>query len=213
MANASYLPARERRTQILAAAKRVFARRGYHDTNISHICDALGIARGTLYQHFKSKQDVFAAIVEDLLARVREALAAVPPLEIPKRARPTREQAVAYSGQCLRAMLAVVFADEASLRILVREAVGLDVRIDRILQSLDAIVVDRYARDLAIAQRAGVVRADVDPRTAALYALGGIQKLALDALAREGKRIDLDALTRDATRMHMLGLLSDEVTR
>jgi hypothetical protein len=110
-------------------------------------------------------------------------------------------------------MLAAIFVDEASLRILVREAVGLDLRIDAILHAIDALVVDRFAADLRVAQRARIVRADVDPRAAALFTVGGIQKLALDALARERKKIDLDALTRDATRMHMLGLLSDEVKR
>ncbi|NUO53388.1 MAG: TetR/AcrR family transcriptional regulator, partial [Polyangiaceae bacterium] len=64
MANAGYFPAPERRQQILDSAKQVFAKRGYHDTNISHICEDLGIARGTLYQYFKSKHEVFAAIVE-----------------------------------------------------------------------------------------------------------------------------------------------------
>ena len=64
MAHAGYLPGPERRRQILAGAKRVFARRGYHDTNISHICDDLGIGRGTLYQYFASKRDVFAAIAD-----------------------------------------------------------------------------------------------------------------------------------------------------
>jgi hypothetical protein len=72
-------------------------------------------------------------------------------------------------------------------------------------------VVDRFADDLRVAQRAGIVRADVDARAAALFTMGGVQKLALDALARAPGRVDLDALTRDATRMHMLGLLSDEV--
>jgi len=31
----------------------------------------MGIARGTLYQYFTSKKDVFAAIVEEMLGRVR----------------------------------------------------------------------------------------------------------------------------------------------
>jgi AcrR family transcriptional regulator len=207
----AYLPGPERRRRILEGAKRVFAARGYHDTNISHICDDLGIARGTLYQYFRSKQDVFTAVIEELLDRVRRFVADKPPLPaMPSGARPTAEQAVRYTAKSLREMLGAVFEDEASLRILVREAVGLDVHVDRILRAIDAIVIDRFAADLATAQRAGIIRADVDPRTAALFTMGGVQKLALAALAADGK-VDLDALATEATRLQLVGLLDKEI--
>ena len=211
MSYAAYLAAPEGRRRILECAKRVFARRGYHDTNISHICEALGIARGTLYQHFTSKKDVFAAIIEEMLDRVRAAVAREPVVEIPTGMRPTRSQVIDYAAASLRRVLDAVFADEASLRILVREAVGLDVGIDAILHAIDELVVDRFAGDLEAARRAGIVRADVDPRAAALFVLGGIQKVALDALGHDSGTIDLGRLAARVTRMNMLGLLAEEV--
>jgi AcrR family transcriptional regulator len=210
MSYAGYLAGPERRKRILESAKRVFARRGYHETNISHICDSLGIARGTLYQYFTSKKDVFSAIVEEMLERVRAAMAAEPPIEIPAGFHPTREQSIRYAAASLERILYAVFADEASLRILVREAVGLDVRIDAVVHAIDELVIDRCAADLEVARRAGVLRADVDPRSAALFVLGGIQKLALDALGRD-HAIDLRALALEATKMNMLGLLAPEL--
>jgi AcrR family transcriptional regulator len=211
MANAGYLAGPERRKQILDAAKKVFAARGYHDTNISHICDDLGIARGTLYQYFDSKKAVFSAIVEDLLARVRKAVAEAPALEIPAGFRPSREQVIRYSAKNLQRMLDAIFEDEASLRILVREAVGLDVQIDGILRAIDAIVIGSCATHFEIAQRAGILRSDFDPQKAALFVLGGVEKLAIAALEEEKGRIDLALLSEQVTRMHMQGLLSDEV--
>jgi len=210
MSYASYLAAPERRRRILECAKGVFARRGYHETNISHICEAMGIARGTLYQYFTSKKDVFAAIVEDMLARIRTAVASEPVVRIPPGFRPTRPQVLEYTAASLRRVLEAVFADEASLRILVREAVGLDVGIDAILHSIDELVIDRFASDLDAARSAGVIRADVDPRAAALFVLGGVQKVALDALGHD-RAIDLGALALEVTRMNMLGLLAEEV--
>jgi AcrR family transcriptional regulator len=207
-----YLAGPERRRRILQSAKRVFARRGYHDTNISHICEDLGIARGTLYQYFTSKKDVFAAIVQDTLDRVRTAVEAEPSLEIPQGFQPTRDQSIRYAAASLRRVLEAAFADEASLRILVREAVGLDVGIDAMLRAIDDLVIDRMARDLEAARRAGVIREDVDPRSAALFVIGGVQKLALDALARD-RAIDLGALALEVTRMNMLGLLANESAR
>src|SRR5215472_9850175 len=162
MANAGYFPGPERRRQILVGAKKVFATRGYHDTNISHICDDLGIARGTLYQYFDSKKAVFLAIVEDLLERVRNAVSAEPRVDIPPGTKLTRAQVIDYSARSLRRILGAAFEDEESLRILVREAVGLDVQVDAVLRAIDEIVVDRFASDLAVAQRAGILRNDIE---------------------------------------------------
>ncbi|HEX8789579.1 MAG TPA: TetR/AcrR family transcriptional regulator [Polyangiaceae bacterium] len=213
MSYAAYLAGPERRRRILDSAKRVFARRGYHDTNISHICDDLRIARGTLYQYFQSKKDVFVAIVEEMLERVRAAVAAEPAIVVPPGFKPTREQVLRYTASSTHRVLQAVFADEESLRILVREAVGLDVGIDAILHAIDDIVIDRFAADMKAARDAGILRADIDPRASALFVLGGIQKLALDALSRDPKgTIDLRALAIEATRINLLGLLSPEVT-
>jgi len=213
MSYAAYLAAPERRRRILECAKDVFSSRGYHETNISHICEAMGIARGTLYQYFTSKKDVFAAIVEEMLTRVREAVAREPVVLIPPGFRPTRDQVLQYTASSLQRVLEAVFADAASLRILVREAVGLDVGIDAILHSIDELVIDRFAGDLEAARTAGVIRADVDPRAAALFVLGGVQKVALDALGHDDGAIDLGALALKVTRMNMLGLLAEEVHR
>lgn len=212
MSYAAYLAAPERRRRILDSAKRVFARRGYHETNISHICDDLRIARGTLYQYFQSKKDVFVAIVEEMLERVRTAVASEPPIVVPTGLKVTRDQVIRYTAASTHRVLQAVFADEESLRILVREAVGLDVGIDAILHAIDDIVIDRFAADMKAARDAGILRADIDPRASALFVLGGIQKLALDALSRDPKgSIDLRALALEATRINLLGLLSPEV--
>jgi AcrR family transcriptional regulator len=212
MANAGYFPGPERRRQILAGAKKVFAARGYHETNISHICDDLGIARGTLYQYFDSKKAVFAAIVEELLERVRAAVSRERMPELSPGSSLSREAVLAYTAGSLRRVLGAAFEDEASLRILVREAVGLDVEIDAILRAIDEITVDRFASDIEIAKRGGIIREDVEARAAALFVIGGIQKLALDALSQNGS-IDLDALARQAAELQMSGLLSKKVKR
>ena len=66
--------------QIAAAALRLFARYGYKRTSMDDIAREAGIARATLYLHFKGKDDVFRAMLAGLGGRVetrcREALAA-----------------------------------------------------------------------------------------------------------------------------------------
>lgn len=214
MAYAGYMAGPERRRQILDGARRVFAVRGYHDTNVSHICEGLGIGRGTLYQYFGSKRDVFVAIVEDLCERLRTIIATRPAIELAGGPRPTREQLVHFSAARLRQVLEAVFVDEASLRILLREAIGIDVQLDEVLGAIDAIVIDACAGDLESAQRAGIVRADVDVRLVAMLVVGGVEKLALEELRRPGRGdtpVDLDRLSEQVTRLHLFGVVAPEV--
>ncbi|HKB01310.1 MAG TPA: TetR/AcrR family transcriptional regulator [Gemmataceae bacterium] len=65
------LPAR-RRAAILRAAVRVFARRGYRDTNLQDVADALGVAKGTLYLYYRGKEQLFLAAVDHGMVRLRD---------------------------------------------------------------------------------------------------------------------------------------------
>ena len=53
----------KRREEILDVAARVFAQKGYGDTKITEIAEALDIADGTLYNYFDSKRDILLAIM------------------------------------------------------------------------------------------------------------------------------------------------------
>ncbi len=64
----------QRREQILAAAKRVFARNGYRRTSIDHIVDDLGVGKGTAYRYFENKEALFLAVFEDGMQQLRRAI-------------------------------------------------------------------------------------------------------------------------------------------
>jgi len=67
-----------RRDQILSAAHAVFASRGFKDSTVGDIADAAGIAKGTLYLYFKSKDEIYWAALnrglDELHALTRAAL-------------------------------------------------------------------------------------------------------------------------------------------
>ena len=98
-----------RRDEILAAARRVFAARGFGGTTIADIADEAKIALGTIYLYFASKDDVFAALNEQLIRLITDAITNVPPVE-------TLESSV-------RARIDNVFAACSANRDLVRLAV------------------------------------------------------------------------------------------
>jgi AcrR family transcriptional regulator len=199
----------ERQRQILDCAKRVFAERGFHAANISHICEAAGIGRGTLYQYFSNKKSVFTAILRETLDRVRALMERQKLRRFPAPEKLTRAGVMEYTAAGLREILGVVFDDEHTLRILLREAVGLDVDIEKILGEIDDVLIGIVEAELARARDVGIIR-DLDPRVTATLMVGAIEKLALSAL-RSDTPVDLDALARESARLHAIGTLSDRV--
>ena len=53
----------EKRSQILAGARRVFFERGFDAASMGDIARAAGVSKGTLYVYFENKEDLFAALV------------------------------------------------------------------------------------------------------------------------------------------------------
>jgi AcrR family transcriptional regulator len=64
----------ERRRQIVAAAKSVFAEAGYHGASINAIIERAQIARGTFYLYFESKAAVFDSILDEAMRELRGRL-------------------------------------------------------------------------------------------------------------------------------------------
>jgi AcrR family transcriptional regulator len=62
------------RRRLLEAAEAIFAELGYHDASIVKITEAAGVAQGTFYLYFRSKQELFDELVRDLNRRVRHAM-------------------------------------------------------------------------------------------------------------------------------------------
>lgn len=57
----------DRRRKIIANAARLFADKGYHGTTVDEIVQATGIAKGTFYLYFESKEELLVEVIENLI--------------------------------------------------------------------------------------------------------------------------------------------------
>lgn len=75
----------DKRERILVAAEQIFARHGFFAARVSEIARAAGVADGTIYLYFKSKDDLLISLFETRMERVNAHLAAriaaVPPTD------------------------------------------------------------------------------------------------------------------------------------
>jgi AcrR family transcriptional regulator len=203
----TYLKADQRKEQILDIAKDVFARRGVREANVADICEAAKIGRGTLYQYFENKNDVLRAVMNRIGDRIVDAVSKRATVaSIPGVANAPVEMVLAFCTRRVRQILDVIFADAATLRLVLRDARGEGVAVDEAIARIDATMLGAIEADIRAAQVAGVLRSGLDAKMAALYVLGGIEKVVLAALAGDAP-VDLDALVNATVEIQMFGML------
>jgi AcrR family transcriptional regulator len=190
----------ERQVQILSAALHVFAEKGYHGSSISDIVEAAGVARGTFYLYFDSKNAVFLALLEQLLAGFRQGIVGV---DVSPDAPPLLDQLVGT----VQRMLAAARSSRAVATIIFREAVVLDAEIqDRVLafeERLHAYVEDALERGV----RLGLLRPH-DTSVIATCVYGSIRQVLYRYVVVEAEPdADLDAVAREVVVFSLQGVL------
>ena len=70
------MPAGERRAAILDAALSVFAEHGYHAASIDEIARGAEVSKALIYEHFASKQALWASLLDAQVAEIFRRLAA-----------------------------------------------------------------------------------------------------------------------------------------
>lgn len=155
----------ETRARLLAAARVLFARDGYHSVRPQDVAREAGVAQGTFYQYFDGKLECFLAfsrlVDEELNAAVNEAL----------------EGAVDFKDRLCRAVTAIWDWSGAHPRELL--TVQIDSRVLTAENTTLSPVVDRWAEfwrgQLVAGQAEGSVRSDIDLRVAGGSVLGVVR--------------------------------------
>src|SRR5207302_11280988 len=88
----------EREALILQAAEEVLTEKGYYETSIDEIAARVGIAKGTVYLHFPSKEDLVVAIFEGNVQKMSQAVEAILSSELTARAKLEQLLQFIYGG-------------------------------------------------------------------------------------------------------------------
>ena len=136
------MTAEERRSGILDAALAVFSARGYHPSSIDDIAREAGISKALIYEHFDSKQGLYADLLErnagELFERLGAAIEGV-----------DAEAGAARLASGLDAFFAFVEERRDAWRILFRDAADPETAavLDRILEQVTGVVAALIAQD------------------------------------------------------------------
>jgi AcrR family transcriptional regulator len=74
----------ETRSNILISAVKLFSAKGYNAASVDDICSDAGISKGAFYHHFKTKQDLFLALLDGWLKTIDNAIEASKDKTVPE---------------------------------------------------------------------------------------------------------------------------------
>jgi TetR/AcrR family fatty acid metabolism transcriptional regulator len=156
----------DRRRQILEAAVKVFADKGFHASRVGDIAEEAGIAYGLVYHYFESKEDLLETIFRttwtEMLARVHEV-----------------EEAKIPAAEAVRQVTALILRtwrrDPDLVRVLVREVT----RNQHVQQEVEEITsaMEALERIIRSGQESGEFRTDLDARLAAAIFYGALEEV------------------------------------
>jgi AcrR family transcriptional regulator len=155
-----------RREELLAAAVRAFARKGFHGCRVSDIAEEAGVSHGLVYHYFVSKDEVLETVFRENWGGLAQAIEEIAATEAP-------------AAEQLRKIVSVVLhawrRDPDAVRVLVREIARspqLQARLGEFQQAFDAIerVIER-------GQVAGELDASLEPRVATIAVWGMLDEV------------------------------------
>ena len=156
----------DKRQQLLGAAVRVFARKGFHASRVGDIAEEAGVAHGLLYHYFKSKDQVLEAVFHEnwsiLVARIES---------VEETDEPAADQIRHIAAIVLRTWLHLPDV----VRVVIQEfgrSPELGERIGELTLPIDAL-----QRVIARGIERGEFRKDIDPAFAATVVYGSIDEL------------------------------------
>lgn len=191
-----------RRMEIIHAALKVFAERGYHGAGIADIAREMGVGHGTFYRYFANKRDILTHVINHTMER----LAAVLANELPDSANTLAE----YRAQVERigyGMFNLFIDDPQIVRLLFIEALAADPEMTENTLHFYKITGSTIREYLDNGVRKGFLRADLDTKVTGQCVTGLIISGAMALMSATDP-----ASIRDRTVTAIVALMFDGIS-
>lgn len=167
----------ERREELLAAARSVFAERGYHEAKVGEIAAAANVAKGTVYLYFPDKRSIFVELIDNLFVRLSAAILRVD----------TEGDVTSQIKHNIRAILSVLVDDPDTMKMLFAHATAVDPAFSAKIASFYDGLKQLLTESLEDGQQLGIV-AGGDARLFATFTLGALKEILWEGTQRPGAR-------------------------
>ncbi|GAD50081.1 putative TetR family transcriptional regulator [Caenibius tardaugens NBRC 16725] len=186
----------DRRNSIIAAARDVFATKGFNGTAIADIAKIAGTSDGLIYRYFNGKRELLEAVLDDfygsILEEVAQAIAAAPDFR-------TRLQ------RLIEHHVAVFARDTGLCRLFITEVRNLEGYVGSDSQALNRRYTALLAPVLETGIAEGALPANIDRRFVRDMLFGGIEHIAWRHISTETP-LDVPDISRKVTALLLGGM-------
>ncbi|AXK85844.1 transcriptional regulator, TetR family [Nocardia farcinica] len=173
--------AEQRRADLIATAAQLITDRGYHDTTVSDITNALGASHGTFYNYFRNRREILDAVLDQRFSEIQAHV-----LGKDEKQADTLDEFVAAAVGIAGRLQTSMVNDPGLIRFLAYEAPAIDQElIDKIDGWLNGIV-QLTSRQIAHGVDAGYLRSEIDSEMAGWSVTALIFAAAAGGLAGPG---------------------------
>jgi AcrR family transcriptional regulator len=161
--------------RLLKCAEQAFSKKGYYETQISDIVKMAHVAKGTIYQYFENKEDIFTTLLEQYMREWEKIIF----LDVKDfRGEKTGiEYAIDYLRQRLQRTAAFFSENQDRTNIILRMGVGVNEEFDRIIRKFEAKELHVITYDIKLGQRQGHIPDTLNVELASNAVLGAILRL------------------------------------
>jgi AcrR family transcriptional regulator len=192
----------ETRNRLLRCAEKAFSKKGFYETQVSDIVKLAHVAKGTIYQYFKNKEEIFTILLENYIKAWEKDIA----LDIKDFMgnKPGIDYAIDYLRHRLMKTAAFFSENQDRTNIVLRVGIGVNDEFEPIIRKFESKILNVIIHDINLAQRQGHIPKDLNVELASNAVMGAIvrlnyylfvihkksvSKLNIDTIAEEGIRL------------------------
>jgi len=151
----------EKQQRVLQEAAKLFAERGFSATDVAELAKRAGVSKGSLYNYFENKEDLYLHVCRDGLARSRRAVygGMDPDWDIYRQVEHIFRQGVRFA-----------LKNPAYVKLyLTASAPGKEQFSAELSRDVEKHTSDHLKEHIRLGQVQGIVRSDLDPRLGAFF--------------------------------------------
>lgn len=202
-----YDKAEFRKQQILECAKKLFSQNGYYNTQIADIIKQAKIARGTVYQYFKNKEDIFTTLLEGYFNNWEKYVST-------QKMDLSSVHPVAYLHHRISKTLFFLSADDDLCGIVLRMGVGVSPDFNKMIAGFEDRIIHLVKNDLMLGIKTGNVYPDMNVEMTANLLAGAVFRVSYYYFVKLSKNeisVDPEEIAEEIVRLFSPGIFVPEV--
>ncbi len=195
-----------RRQHILDCAKQVFAEKGYYEAYVEDVIKVAHIGKGTIYEYFRNKEDLFLSLLIRSLEEWKQAVS------ISNQEIKTMDP-ISYFRHRIKRTIQFLNDDRLLTSIILKTGFGFNPHIQKLIGEFEKNLRKHILYDLRLAKRLGILQEDIDLQVTTSILIGGILMIVYQSILEvpQMNEYEIENLTNKYMSVFIKGMFKPEI--